>query len=302
MKAQSIGKMAAWCGLCLMQSALADDSAGTGSANAQLSVAEEKSKEPCYTVAIDFCTRQLTYGLVDNRDPIVTTEAAVEWHGFTFETAAVFDTTKWGREQGGYGNRQGKYQEVAFGPGYTFAFSPERFAFLPTTVELSANYIYEYHPPVRKERGESNPKTQFINVGAALPDLWLTPALSAEFDIDNERGAIYLAGEVGHSFTLIEAVGGRETDQLDLSLGAGVGFGNPKRNQVDAAFDAYAFKDVWVSAALEWHLTGRVTLAPYVAAYEQLHRRLREAARASLEGESHSSAQLVGGLRLAACF
>jgi hypothetical protein len=302
MKAQSIGKMAAWCGLCLMQTALADGSAGTDSASAQEPVEAEKGRGPCYTVVIDFCTRQLTYGLADNREPIMTAEAAVEWYGFTFKTALIFDTTKWGRKQGGYGNRQGKYQELAFGPGYTCSFSPERFAFLPTAVELSANTLYEYHPPVRRARGESNPDTQFINVGAALPDLWLTPALSAEFDIDNESGAIYLAGEIGHSFTLIEAAGGRETDPLALSLGAGVGFGNPRRNTYDAEFDAYAFKDVWVSAALEWHIADHVTLTPYVAAYEQLHRRLREAARASIDDETHSSAQLIGGVRLAACF
>jgi len=293
--------MAVWCGLCLMQSALADGSAGTGSASAQVPVAET-GDNPSFEVAADLCSRHLTYGLVDNRDPVVTAEAALEWRGFTFETALIFDTTKWGERHGGYGNRQGRYQEFAFGPGYVHNLAPDDLRALPTTVELFGNYIYEYHPHVRKSRGEKNPDTQFINVGAALPDLWLTPALSAEFDIDNESGAVYLCAGVGHTFALVSAAGGRETDPLSLSVGAGVGFGNPKRNTYDAEFDAYAFKDIWVSAALEWQLTDHVALTPYVAAYEQLHDRLREAARASSDDETHASAQLIGGVRLAASF
>jgi hypothetical protein len=284
-----------------MQSALADGSAGTGSASAQVPVAET-GDTPSFEVAADLCSRQLTYGLVDNRDPVVTAEAALEWRGVTFETALIFDTTKWGERHGGYGNRQGRYQEFAFGPGYVHTLSPDDFKALPTPVELFGNYIYEYHPPVRRERGEENPDTQFINVGASLPDLWLTPALSAEVDIHNESGALYLAAEVGHTFALVRAAGGREADPLSLSVGAGVGFGNPARNAYDAEFDAYSFKDAWVSAALEWQITDTVSITPYVAACEQLHRRLREAARASIEGERHSSAQLVGGLRLAALF
>ena len=302
MKTQSIYKMVACCGLCLMNSALAEGSAVTDSANTHVIAVVEKIEMPSFEMACDFCARQLTYGLVDNRDPIMTLEAVAGWYGVTFETALIFDTTKWGRKHGGYGNREGKYQEFAFGPGYSYAFSPDDVSFLPTTVETFINYIYEYHPQVRKARGEENPNTQFINVGVALPDLWLTPALSAEFDIDNESGAVYLCAEVGHTFVLVSAVGEGETAPLSLSVGAGVGFGNPKRNMYDAEFDSYAFKDVWTSAALEWQITDNIMLSPYVAIYEQLHHRLREAARGYINGETHASTQFIGGIRLAASF
>lgn len=258
--------------------------------------------DPVFDVALDLCSRQLTYGLVDNRDPIMTAEGAVAWGDFSLETTVIFDTTDWGRRHGGYGDRQGEYQEFAFGPGVTHSFAPEDHAFLPTPLELGARYVYEYHPPVNKQNGESNPHTQFVYLTAGLPDLWLAPALSAEFDIDNESGAVYLGAEVGHSFALVSAAGGRQTDPLSLSVGAGVGFGNPKRNKYDADFDAYAFKDVWVSAALDWQITDNVVLSPYVAVYEQLHRRLREAARGYIDGENHESPQVVGGLCLAASF
>jgi len=45
-----------------------------------------------------------------------------------------------------------------------------------------------------------------------------------------------------------------------------------------------------------------VALTPYVAACEQLSSRLRAAARHAIDGETHSSAQLIGGVRLAASF
>ncbi len=289
------------CGLAMMRSALAESTTQHGPA-AMGSVAGEQREDLAAEVSMDFCTRQLTYGLVDNRDPILTLAGVAEWHGFTFETAVIFDTTEWGRKHGGYGNRQGKYQEIAFGPGYTHTFTPEAVRGLPTAVELFVNYLYEYHPPVRESRGEGNPDTQFINIGMTLPDLWLAPWLTAEFDIDNECGAAYLNAGVQHTFTLIGAAGKREADPLALTVCGGVGLGNPKRNRYDAGFDTYAFKDAHLSAALEWCLTDFVVLSPYLAVYEQIHGRLRDAARRHLDGETHASTQWVGGVRLTAAF
>jgi len=302
MTAQHIVTHAACCGLFMIQTALAGSSAAAADSAAAQPLDAPQEHAPTFEAAVDFSSRQLTYGLVDNRDPILTLEVLAEWHGFNFWAGAILDTTAWGRKHGGYGNRKGTYQEFAFGPGYVCAFSPDDYARLPTTLELFVNYIYEYHPPVNRWKGEDNPDTQFINVGAALPDLWLAPALSAEFDIDNEYGAMYLAAEIGHTFTLVQAAGNREADLLSLSVGGGVGFGNPRRNRHDTGFDTYAFKDVWASAALEWQLTDHIVLSPYVALFEQVHGRLRDAARRYIEGETHASTQLVGGLRVAATF
>lgn len=85
-------------------------------------------------------------------------------------------------------------------------------------------------------------------------------------------------------------------------MAVGIGFGNPKRNRYDAEFDSYAFKDVWVSITLDWQISDHVALSPYVAVYEQLHSRLRDAAHTSVEGETHASALVVGGLSLTASF
>jgi len=302
MKAQSIGTMAAWCGVCLIQSVMAEDPAAADSAGTRESEVVTHDDWPVFEASVDFCTRQLTYGLVDNRDPIVTAAVAAGWHGFTFESALVFDTTAWGETHGGYGDRKGRYQELAFGPGYTYTFDPDDVPFLPTAVETFVNYVYEYHPPVRESRGESNPDTQFVNLGFALPDLWLAPILAAEIDLDNEAGAVYLLADIGHSFTLVESGDGREGDTLALTMCAGVGFGNAKRNRYDAGFDACALKDFHATVSLDWQITDGVLISPYVAVYEQIHPRLREAARHALEGETHASTQLVGGLALVALF
>lgn len=258
--------------------------------------------QPTFEVSLDFCSRQLTYGLVDNRDPILTADGVAAWGDFSLEVTAIADTTDWGERHGGYGDRTGKYQEFAFGPGYTHLLKPEEVSLLPTPLELGVRYVYEYHAAVNKGQGESNPDTQFVYLTAALPELWLAPALSAEVDIDNESGAVYLGAEVGHTFALVSAAGDRATDPLSLSVGAGVGFGNPERNTYDAEFDAYAFKDVWVSAAFDWQITDTIVLSPYVAVYEHLHQRLREAARGTIDGETHTSTQLIGGLRCSASF
>jgi len=258
--------------------------------------------QPTFEVSLDLCSRQLTYGLADNRDPILTADGVVAWGDFSLEVTAIADTTGWGERHGGYGDRAGNYQEFAFGPGCTRLLAPEECSLLPTVLELGARYVYEYHPAVNRHKGEANPDTQFVYLTAALPKLWLAPALSAEFDIDNESGAIYLGAEVSHTFALVSAAGDRATAPLALSLGAGVGFGNPKRNTYDAALDAYGFKDVWVSAALEWQIMDNVVLSPYIAVYEQLQGRLREAARTAVEGEQHASTQAIGGLRCSAGF
>lgn len=254
-------------------------------------IIEEPSDAPAFEASIDFTTRQLTYGLVDNANPIFTLAGLVEWKGFAFEAAAIFDTTDWGERHGGYGDRQWNYQEFAFGPSYTYVLED----LLPTPLELGLNYTYAYHPRTSTWKGYENPDTQYINAGLKLPDLFLEPELTAEFDIDDECGAMYFRLQGTHAISLIE-------DVLDLELSGGVGLGNPKRNRFDADVDRWGFKDIGVSLALVWQPLDNLTITPYIALYEQLDGSLRDAARHYIEDEKHPSTQLVGGLALTASF
>ncbi len=247
---------------------------------------EEEKAEFVFGAGIDFTSKQTTYGLIDNDDPIFTPYASIGYGIFSFDVAAIFDTTDWGEKHGGYGDRAWKYQEIAFGPTLTVPLG---------MFELFANYTYEYHPRVKKNRGYENPDTQFINLGVAMPDVLLSPSLSVEVDIVNEPGAAYFLLEIGHTFGLVE-------DCLDLNLSGGIGFGNAKRNRYDADFDSMGFKDISGSVALDWHITPSITLSPYMTASQQLQGRMRDAARGYIEDEKHNSAYVLFGVVLAAEF
>lgn len=266
-------------------------------------VEEQESNLPSLELSFDYCTRQMTYGLTDNPDPIFQIGGVIEWKGFSFEVGSIWDTSDWGKspDNGGYGNREYKYQELTFGPGYSFELSPDDFSWLPTTIELGGNYIYEYHPATSRRlygRADTNPDTQFINVNAGLPDLWLRPSLSVEFDIDNEMGAQYYLAEIGHTFVLA----GKEDDPLlDFDLTAGLGFGNAKRNKYDADWHECGFKDVSLTATLTWYPCDHISVSPYLVASDQLGGPLRDAARDS-DGDEHKHAYLYGGLAVTASF
>lgn len=54
---------------------------------------EEKEDGISFAFGIDFSSKQTTYGLIDNDDPILTPSASISYGDFSFEVAAIFDTT-----------------------------------------------------------------------------------------------------------------------------------------------------------------------------------------------------------------
>ena len=67
---------------------------------------------PEFAVGVDVSSQQMTYGLVDNDDPIFTLSGSVAWQMLSFAVDGIFDTTDWGETDGGYGDRAWKYQEL----------------------------------------------------------------------------------------------------------------------------------------------------------------------------------------------
>ena len=53
---------------------------------------EEEGNLPGVTLGADYCSRQVTRGLPDNTEGIVTLSAALEWLGFTAEVDGIFNT------------------------------------------------------------------------------------------------------------------------------------------------------------------------------------------------------------------
>ena len=251
---------------------------------------------PEVTVGVDVASQQMTYGLVDNDDPIVTGSASLAWTAFSFGVEGIFDTTDWGETDGGYGDRKWKYQELDLTPALSWTFEKG----LPTPLEAKLGYCWQHHPSATDEEGnDANPDTQTINLALGLPEVVLAPSLELEWDIDDEEGAVYALLGVSHAFDLIAAADEDEDPVLALELSAGLGMGNAKRNECDAEWDHASLKDVQVGAALPWNV-GPVCISPYVYCTEQIEHALREAAEDS-DPDGHSF-QWCAGVSVEASF
>ena len=236
------------------------------------------------SASLSFDSKYLSYGFVDNRDPILTPSAEITFYDFlTFGVEAIFDVTKYGR-QAGYGNRGGKYTELHPYAGIAYAFSPEDFAWLPTTIEVGLDYLYEYHPGAKARHGGRDPgaddDTQFWTLSLALPDLWFEPALAVERDVIRDNGT-YASLEIGHSFNLL----GEEDDTLVLRPSIAQGFGN--RQRVVAYVEDVnknALMDTLVKVDLAWTVCDNLELGAYAGYSDCLFS--RDVRRASREYEA----------------
>lgn len=254
--------------------------------------------------SLAFDSKFMSYGLVDNNDPIVTPSASVEFFKhLTVEVAALFDTTKYGRKWGEYGNRGGKYIELDAGSAFHWIFSPEDVAWLPTRVGVAIGYAYEYHPRhMGGGTGEPGDDTQFVIAGLELPDLWLEPALEIERDIDRDNGT-YVNLELGHTFALIDGDG--EDPLLAFRPSVAQGLGNTQRTRgYDLAKDHGGLMDTCIKGELTWRIGDNLALSGYVAYSDYLFdSTLREGARAyEASGRADSSYHFTAGLALTASF
>ncbi len=265
-------------------------------------IEESESSIVSAEVYIDFCSRQLSYGLADNQDPIMMPGATLTFFDiFTVSMDWIMDTTHRGRKAG-YRDRRWQYQEFDPGISAVYSFSPEDYSFLPTTIELGVGYMYEYHPRFSKSKSDDvngNPDTQFVMFDIALPDLCLEPTLNLEWDIDRDDG-FYANLNVGHSFELI--AGKDEDPLLALRIEAGQGLGSADRNNAYLEVDKWGLMDTSIALKLEYQPCSWLTITPYVAYYDYLFdRKLRHAARGYNE-KIDDSFNFIGGITIAATF
>jgi len=133
-------------------------------------------------VSFAFDSKFLSYGLVDNNDPILTPCASLTFFDWvTFGVESIFDISHYGKDAG-YGDRAWKYQELDPGATLAHAFGPDDAGWLPTTVEFEFGYMYESHPKV------VGYDTQFVSFAVDFPDLWIEPVFAYELDIERDRG------------------------------------------------------------------------------------------------------------------
>ena len=229
-------------------------------------------------VGLAFDSKFLSYGLMDNKDPTLTPSATMTFFdALSVSVGAIYDITHYGRKAG-YGNRAWRYQELDPGASLVQEFSPDDFAWLPTTIVFELGYMYEHHPDVVDD------DTQFVNFSIGLPDLWFEPTFAYERDIDRDE-------EGGD-------------DVLDFRLSAAQGWGDGRRIDAYLETNRPGMMDFSLKGELTWNVTDGVSVAGYVAYTDYLFdSSLRHRARAyEATGHWKDSWNFTTGLSLAVSF
>ena len=257
-------------------------------------------------VGLAFDSKFMSYGLVDNNDPILTPSAALTFFDWvTLSVESIFDTTRYG-ERAGYNNHAFRSQELDPGVAIGHAFGPDDAAWLPTTVAFELGYMYESHPKVVDD------DTQFLTFSVGLPDLWFEPTFSYERDIDRDDGT-YLNLEVGHAFSVVEGKEEGDDDILAFRVSLAQGWGDKRRvvaylpdvgNDEAEGLGRASMMDTCVKGELTWNITDGVSLGAYAAYYDYLFdSHARNSARAYEATGSHTdSYSFVMGVSLAVAF
>lgn len=264
--------------------------------------------------SLAFDSKYLFYGFVLNKDPILTPSGSVTFYDWlTLGAYAMFDVTKYGR-RAGYTSRQFQYIELHPTVSIGHSFSPEEYGWLPTTVEVSIGYDYEYLPnSLSKGDFDDNgfwdksisEDTQYWTVEIGLPDLWLEPVLYYERDVMRDDGT-YVNLELGHTFNLL----GEEDDTLTLRPSVAQGFGNGQRVKYYAEkedgepLNHAGLMDTLVKAELCWAVCDGLEISGYVGYSDFLFdRRIREASRRfEALGDWDESWNFIAGLAATVTF
>ncbi len=258
----------------------------------EVELEEESGWQWSGVVGLDFCSKQTTYGLIDNPHAILTPSAELSLGNDDYFTIAVgaeaiFDTTNYGAKDGGYGDRRYKYQE--FAPGITLSRNWDTASWLGSSLDTAINYTYEYHPDSCKKPLEEfgNPNTQWLNLEVAAGDFWLQPTFTLEYQLmrqgaeeeHNGKGGIYATFSLAHDFDIGSAMG-MDEGVLTLTPTVGVGMANRKRNLCDfgdEANDNFMFRDGFATLALSYCPIESVSIEPYIAVHQQLDSTARHA-------------------------
>ena len=249
---------------------------------------EEEGNLPGVTLGVDYCSRQVTRGLPDNTEGIVTLSAALEWLGFTAEVDGIFNTTDIAEEDG---FDAGDNTEVDYVLGYGYTLDTDALG----AVELGADYTYEYD----QGGNEDDDHCQYLHASVGLADVFLSPTLEAEWMLDSIHGQAYTFS-LSHTFAL---VGDEEEPDLALTLSAAQTLANNKYNNDDLGCDCWGFRDTTLTAELEWAAAEFLSVKPYVSYSDHLNGHFRHSAHYYADEEAkHSVAQLYGGVAVELAF
>lgn len=220
----------------------------------------------------DVRSKWLSYGLVDNDDPIIQPGASLTFFDMITAGALFYiDVTNFG-EYRGRGDRTWDFWEVDYTADMRHVFLHDDYSWLPTSVELGLGYRYEFYPP-RTHYGDA----QFWLLNMSLTDLWLVPCLVYERETMLDNGT-YLNFSVSHEFELAE--------NIQLVPVVEQGFGDRKRlggylqREDGHPFDRAGLMDFQISLGVIWSVLKWMQVSSYVAYTDfPFDRHVREAAR-----------------------
>ena len=237
------------------------------------------------TVGLDFSSKQVTYGLIDNPHGILTPRFELAWQHeegvcLAIGVEALLDTTNYGAKEGGYNNRRWKMQEL----DPYLALSRRWGLTEAVAVVAEVGYYYEYHPRScnKPERDFSNPDAQYLTFLLGLEDGFLNPTLSLEYQImgygetDEGEGALYAAFELSHAFDVSEMMG-LEEGGLCVTPLAGIAVANKERNTCDLGLDdTLSLRDAYVRLEVAYCPIENLSITPYIACHQQLDAATRD--------------------------
>jgi len=248
---------------------------------------------PDVSVGFDYCSKQISRGLADNKEGIVTAIGALEWEGFSFEVDGLFNTTDI-MEEDGYDNWDNTEVDYVLGYGYTFG--ADDFG-LPTDIELGLDYTYEWD---NGGDGGEDDHVQYIHASFGLPEVFLSPTIGCEWMLDQFHGQYYTL-ELSHSFDLVAGEGEDADPVVALTLGFVQGLADKKYNEDDLGKDFWAFRETTFQATIDWAVCDFLTVSPYIAYSDHYAGPVRNAAKdyGMQEGDTYA---IYGGVAVTASF
>ena len=250
-----------------------------------------ETEPPEISVGLDYCSKQVTRGLIDNEEGIVTASASIGWQGFSLEVDGIFNTTDIAEEEG-YDAWDNTEVDYIIGYGYTFGADDYG---LPMDIELGLDYTYEWD---NGGEYEDDDHIQYIHASIGLPEVFLSPTLAGEWELDDVHGQYYSL-ELSHGFDLIAGEGEDADPMLALNLSLVQGLADKKYNEDDMEKDFWAFRDTTLTATLDWVVTDNFTVSPYIAYSDTFAGPVRNAAKCEKHGDAY---HFYGGVALSASF
>lgn len=199
---------------------------------------------------VDLLTDYVWRGQLLTDDPVIQPYAEIGAYGLTLNVWGSIDMTDINEA----GNEDFRLQEV----DYTLSYG-----FTPVDgLDLEGGIIYYDFP------GTAFDSTREVYASASLSKVPLTPTATVYYDFDEVDG-IYATLGVGHTFELAEDLG--------LSLGAGLGWGDEDYNTAYFGVTDSGLNDLSLKASLDYALTEMFSISAYVAYSELLDSDIEDA-------------------------